>query len=140
MLPLLPSSPFVRNRKFVAEEWNALFASNATKPANEVEGGWQGVLYANLALVDPATSWKFFARSGFDYGAIDGGATRTWYLAFAAGELGLSFSAVTLRLFVANVVYDRSWRMSLLSDGVCSARLECSQSGKILQVDMGYYY
>lgn len=29
--------------------------------------------------------------------------------------------------------------MSLLSDGVCSARLECSQSGKILQVDMGYY-
>lgn len=85
MLPLLPSSPFVRNRKFVAEEWNALFASNTSTPANKVEGGWQGVLYANLALVDAATSWKYFARDGFDYGALDGGATRTWYLAFAAG-------------------------------------------------------
>ena len=86
MLPLMPASPFVRSRKFVAQEWNALFAGNASTPANKVEGGWQGVLYANLALVDPQTSWKYFSRNGFDYSAIDGGATRTWYLAFAAGE------------------------------------------------------
>lgn len=86
MLPLMPASPFVRSRKFVAQEWNAIFAGNASTPANKVEGGWQGVLYANLALVDPETSWKYFSRSGFDYGSIDGGATRTWYLAFAAGE------------------------------------------------------
>ena len=86
MLPLMPASPLMRSRKFVAQEWNALFAGNASTPANKVEGGWQGVLYANLALVDPQTSWKYFSRNGFDYGAIDGGATRTWYLAFAAGE------------------------------------------------------
>lgn len=86
MLPLLPASSYVRNRKFVTEEWNALFASNASTPADKVEGGWQGVLYANLALIDPVTSWKFFSRDGFDYASIDGGASRTWYLAFAAGE------------------------------------------------------
>lgn len=85
MLPLLPSSAFVRRPKFVQEEWNAMFASNASTPAEKVQAGWQGVLYANLALIDPAASWRFFANSSFDYGSIDGGATRTWYLAFAAG-------------------------------------------------------
>lgn len=88
MLPLLPASSYVRNRKFVTEEWNALFASNASTPADKVEGGWQGVLYANLALIDPVTSWEYFARDGFDYASIDGGASRTWYLAFAAGMGG----------------------------------------------------
>ncbi|KAL4806841.1 glycosyl hydrolase family 81-domain-containing protein [Aspergillus unguis] len=86
MLPLLPSSAYTRSQKFVKEEWDAMFASNATLPAQTVEGGWKGVLYANLALIDPASSWNFFAQSGFDYAWIDGGASRTWYLAFAAGE------------------------------------------------------
>ena len=86
MLPLLPSSPYVRSQNFVREEWNALFSANATDPASNVTGGWKGVLYANLALIDPASSWNFFAQSNFDYSWIDGGASRTWYLAFAAGQ------------------------------------------------------
>ncbi|THC99385.1 hypothetical protein EYZ11_001109 [Aspergillus tanneri] len=86
MLPLLPSSPFVRRQKFVQEEWNAMFTSSASTPAEKVQGGWKGILYANLALVDPAASWEYFAGPNFDYGSLDGGATRTWYLAFAAGE------------------------------------------------------
>ncbi|KAL4941506.1 hypothetical protein BDV06DRAFT_223040 [Aspergillus oleicola] len=85
MLPLLPASPYIRSQKFVREEWNAMFASNAAAPAESVQGGWKGVLYANLALIDPAASWRFFTQSNFDYGWIDGGASRTWYLAFAAG-------------------------------------------------------
>ncbi|KAK1149325.1 endo-1,3-beta glucanase [Aspergillus melleus] len=85
MLPLLPSSAFVRRQKFVQEEWNAMFASNASTPAEKVQAGWKGVLYANLAIIDPVASWKFFADSNFDYSWIDGGATRTWYLAYAAG-------------------------------------------------------
>ncbi|PYI04982.1 endo-1,3-beta-glucanase Engl1 [Aspergillus sclerotiicarbonarius CBS 121057] len=88
MLPLLPSSSYVRRQNFVREEWNALFASNATDPAAAVTGGWKGVLYANLALIDPASSWEFFAQSNFDYSWLDGGASRTWYLAFAAGMGG----------------------------------------------------
>ncbi|KAL2797131.1 glycosyl hydrolase family 81-domain-containing protein [Aspergillus keveii] len=85
MLPLLPSSPYTRSQEFVREEWDAIFATNAAAPAERVTGGWKGVLYANLALIDPAASWQFFAQDGFDYGWIDGGASRTWYLAFAAG-------------------------------------------------------
>ncbi|RHZ48115.1 hypothetical protein CDV55_101218 [Aspergillus turcosus] len=89
MLPLLPSSAFVRNAKFVKEEWDAMFASNGPAPAQNVVGGWKGVLYANLALVDPVASWNFFTQPNFDYSWIDGGATRTWYLAFAAGLGGV---------------------------------------------------
>ncbi|KAF7597074.1 hypothetical protein BBP40_010548 [Aspergillus hancockii] len=85
MLPLIPASPYVRSQKFVMEEWNALFASDAASPAESVQGGWKGVLYANLALIDPVAAWNFFAQPNFDYSWIDGGATRTWYLALAAG-------------------------------------------------------
>ncbi|RDW70577.1 uncharacterized protein DSM5745_08088 [Aspergillus mulundensis] len=88
MLPLLPMSPFIRSQKFVREEWNAMFASNASVPAERVVGGWKGVLYANLALIDPAASWSFFSQANFDYSWLDGGASRTWYLAFAAGLAG----------------------------------------------------
>jgi endo-1,3(4)-beta-glucanase len=82
----MPHSPFTRRKEFVSQEWQAMFAETATNPASKVDGGWRGVLYANLALIDPKASWKFFAQPNFDYSWIDGGATRTWYLAFAAGE------------------------------------------------------
>jgi endo-1,3(4)-beta-glucanase len=62
-----------------------MFAANASTPAAGVDGGWKGVLFANLALVDPQASWDFFAQHQFDYSWIDGGASRTWYLAYAAG-------------------------------------------------------
>ncbi|KAJ6044971.1 uncharacterized protein N7446_003169 [Penicillium canescens] len=85
MLPLMPHTPFTRRKEFVRQEWNAMFSANASTPADKVEGGWKGVLYANLALIDPKAAWEFFTQPNFDYSWIDGGATRTWYLAFAAG-------------------------------------------------------
>lgn len=85
MLPLLPSSAYTRMQTFVTQEWNEYFATNAVDPAEKVEGGWKGVLYANLALIQPKAAWKFFAQGHFDYNWIDGGASRTWYLALAAG-------------------------------------------------------
>ncbi|CAG7944401.1 unnamed protein product [Penicillium nalgiovense] len=85
MLPLMPHSPFTRRKEFVRQEWEAMFAENASTPASKVEGGWRGVLYANLALIDPKAAWEFFAQPNFDYSWIDGGASRTWYLAFVAG-------------------------------------------------------
>ncbi|KAL1957438.1 hypothetical protein VTO42DRAFT_6006 [Malbranchea cinnamomea] len=85
MLPLLPSSAYTRSKEFVREEWDALFAPGASMPAENVQGGWRGVLFANLALIDPARAWDFFSQQNFDLGWIDGGASRTWYLAFAAG-------------------------------------------------------
>ena len=82
----MPFSPYIRSKKFVQEEWKTYFAPRAVKPADTVEAGWRGVLYANLAIIDPKAAWNFFAKPGFDYGFIDGGATRTWYLAFIAGK------------------------------------------------------
>ena len=86
MLPLLPNSAYTRQRSFVEQEWKSMFAATASTPAAKVEGGWKGVLYANLALIDPNAAWEFFAQDDFDYSWIDGGATRTWYLAYAAGR------------------------------------------------------
>lgn len=87
MLPLLPASAYIRNKNFVTQEWNQYFAPNGMRPASKVEAGWKGVLYANLALIQPKASWDFFTQDNFDYSWIDGGASRTWYLALAAGKL-----------------------------------------------------
>ncbi|KAL3423840.1 glycosyl hydrolase family 81 [Phlyctema vagabunda] len=82
MLPLLPASTLTRSTRFVTEEWNAFFSSGR---AEKVVGGWKGVLFANLAIIQPTTAWNFFAASNFDASWLDGGASRTWYLALAAG-------------------------------------------------------
>lgn len=90
MLPLLPSSAYIRNPNFVTQEWNEYFGPNGAKPATQVDGGWKGVLYANLALIQPKAAWNFFSSNNFDYSWVDGGASRTWYLAFAAGGFSSS--------------------------------------------------
>jgi endo-1,3(4)-beta-glucanase len=83
MIPLLPASTLTRTKRFVREEWEKYFSNGRV---DGVAGGWRGILYANLALVDPVASWRFFTRSDFDPGWLDGGASRTWYLALAAGR------------------------------------------------------
>jgi len=85
MLPLIASSGYTRRHDFVQEEWNALFGPGGPTPAGNVTGGWKGILFGNLAIIDPASSWNFFAQTAFDLEWIDGGASRTWYLAYAAG-------------------------------------------------------
>lgn len=82
MLPLAPSSPFTRPAAFVAQEWATYFDNGR---ADAVTTGWKGILYANLAITDPTTAYQFFAQDGFDAQWLDGGASRTWYLAFCAG-------------------------------------------------------
>jgi endo-1,3(4)-beta-glucanase len=86
MIPLNPSSAYVRRKKFVQEEWDTYFSNGR---ADKVSGGWKGILHANLALVDPQSSYNFFADPNFDYGMLDGGASRTWYLAYAASLLSM---------------------------------------------------
>jgi endo-1,3(4)-beta-glucanase len=90
MIPILPCSAYIRSQEFVKQEWNAMFAANASDPAQNVVGGWKGILYANLAIINAATSLNFFSQTNFDYSWIDGGATRTWYLAYAAGMFSQS--------------------------------------------------
>ncbi|KAJ8612462.1 hypothetical protein MRB53_037391 [Persea americana] len=88
--PLNPSSTLTRRKSFVAEEWAQYFAANGSDPATNVSGGWRGILYANLAIIDAKTSYDFFASSNFSNEWLDGGASRTWYLSWAAGLGGAS--------------------------------------------------
>lgn len=86
MIPQNPSSAYTRPKDFVIEEWNAFFSNGRV---DQVAGGWRGILYANMALFDPQTSYNYFASDSFDYGSLDGGASRTWYLAYSASMLNL---------------------------------------------------
>ena len=82
MLPFLPSSTLARTKEFVSQEWNMYFSNGR---ADQVVGGWKGILYANLAIINPMAAWQFFSHSGFDASWLDGRANRTWYMALVAG-------------------------------------------------------
>ncbi|KAK9245612.1 endo-1,3(4)-beta-glucanase [Lipomyces tetrasporus] len=84
MLPVTPVSSYIRSPTFVKEEWTSLLSSIAPT----LTDGWKGILYANLALYDPTSSYKFFTSSSFRNSYLDGGASLTWYLAYAAGVGG----------------------------------------------------
>ncbi|GJC96596.1 glycosyl hydrolase family 81 [Colletotrichum higginsianum] len=85
MIPLLAPSPLVRTPDFVREEWDVYFSGGRV---DGIAGGWRGIIYGNLATIDGRTAWDFFNSSNFDPGWIDGGASLTWYLTYAACELG----------------------------------------------------
>ena len=87
MLPIVPSSAYLRNQNFVSEEWKTYFDSGRV---DQVAGGWRGVLYSNLALIDAKTSFNWFSGPSFDAQYLDGGASLTWSLAMAAGLGGAS--------------------------------------------------
>ncbi|KAK3941592.1 hypothetical protein QBC46DRAFT_258081 [Diplogelasinospora grovesii] len=82
MLPLLPHTPYIRARDFVEEEWNTYFANGR---AENIVGGWRGIVYANRATFDPKGAYAFFSTPGFDPSWLDGGASLTWYLCYSAG-------------------------------------------------------
>jgi endo-1,3(4)-beta-glucanase len=81
MIPLAPPSALIRTPTFVREEWETYFSNGR---ADQVAGGWRGILYANWALVEPKKAHEFFSRQDFDWSWLDGGASRTWLLAWCA--------------------------------------------------------
>ena len=83
MLPLLAASALARTREFVLEEWTTYFSDGR---ADQISGGWKGIVYGNYALAYPSEAWQFFNSSSFDPAWLDGGASLTWYLAYAAGK------------------------------------------------------
>ncbi|KAL8711372.1 MAG: hypothetical protein Q9220_004269 [cf. Caloplaca sp. 1 TL-2023] len=82
MIPINPSSGYTRNRNFINEEWAAYFDKGRV---DQAEGGWRGILYSNLALIDPKAAYDWFSAPDFDHQYLDDGATLTWYLALSAG-------------------------------------------------------
>lgn len=82
MIPIMPFSTVTRRRDFVQTEWDQFFAKNISS----IQDGWRGVLVANQALIDPTASYQFFSGGSGEYSdqMLDGGASRTWYLAYSA--------------------------------------------------------
>lgn len=86
MIPLAPPSTLVRQTKFVQEEWDYYFSNGRV---NSIAGGWRGILYANYAIINPSAAYSFFSQANFDNSWLDGGASKTWYLAWSAALGGL---------------------------------------------------
>ena len=89
MIPLVSASALSRTKKFAQEEWDAYFKPGAVSDATKIDSGWKSIVYAKLALIGPRTNFDFFNRTNFDPNWLDGGASRTWYLTFAAGAIPL---------------------------------------------------
>jgi endo-1,3(4)-beta-glucanase len=81
MIPMTPALSLIRGREFVKQEWD----SKVSKFIDSVDSGWKGILMLNKASVDPESSLKFFASPNFKDQWLDGGMSRTWSIAFAAG-------------------------------------------------------
>lgn len=81
MIPLTPISAYIRSPTFVAEEWSAVIEPILSG----VDSGWLGILMANLAIANATASYKFFTSPSFSTNYLDGGASLTWYLTYAAG-------------------------------------------------------
>lgn len=82
MLPILPLSGYTRGQNFIKEEWARYFDNGRV---DAIQGGWRGILYSNLALIDAKAAWNFFSSPSFKPEYLDGGASLTWYMTLAAG-------------------------------------------------------
>lgn len=86
MIPLLPSTPFVRVPKFVKEEWDTFFSDGRI---DDIRNAWKGIIMGSYATVEPQKAWEFFSAKDFDPMYLDGGASLTWFMAYAAGKSNL---------------------------------------------------
>lgn len=84
MIPITPVSSFMRTPGFVQQEYDEKLSAIVPK----LDSGWLGLIMLNKALYDPVSSYNFFAQDNFKYQWLDGGVSRTWCLAFAAGVGG----------------------------------------------------
>ncbi|KAF5093681.1 hypothetical protein D0Z03_002322 [Geotrichum reessii] len=80
MIPITSVSSFIRGPEYVKEEWDEKLGPII----NDVDDGWKGILYSNMALYDPVSSYNFFAQTDFDNKWLDDGMSRTWALAYPA--------------------------------------------------------
>jgi endo-1,3(4)-beta-glucanase len=100
MIPMNPTSSYTRPAKFVREEWDTYFSNGRV---DQIQGGWKAILYANYALINPQAAFDFFANAKFDT-SLDGGASRTWYLAYTAALLGVQTGNVQADILANSTV------------------------------------
>lgn len=80
MIPMTPATALIREKTFVGQEWTSLLAPII----DSVDSGWTGILRSNEALFDAVSAYDFFSSDSFTSTYLDGGASRSWYLAFSA--------------------------------------------------------
>jgi endo-1,3(4)-beta-glucanase len=89
--PSTPQSTSSRPRLSPAQSYTTGKAASPTE-GPYVDGGWRGILFANLALVDAKAAYAFF-KGGvggvWDERWVDDGATRSWYLVWCASLGGV---------------------------------------------------
>lgn len=78
-IPVTSLSSYFRSPQFVQEEWNEKLKAIV----GNVNDGWKGIIYLNVALFDPNTSWNFFSGSSFQDAYLDGGQSKTWSLTYS---------------------------------------------------------
>ncbi|KPM35539.1 putative endo-1,3(4)-beta-glucanase 2 [Neonectria ditissima] len=81
MIPVLAPTAYTRSTTFVTQEWNAYFSNGRI---DDIDNEWKSIIYANYATVNPKKAWDYFTSSSFKSTNIDGGASLTWYMTYAA--------------------------------------------------------
>lgn len=104
MLPIVPSSAYVRRAPFVRQEWDQYFAGNRT--GNLTGGGFVGHVYVNLAIADQAgaeESYRFMRAQRANSSYLDG-QSLAWNLAYTAALGGSLANSTAPRLAKARFV------------------------------------
>lgn len=86
MIPIHAPSGLSRSKTFIKQEWDTYFSNGRI---DKINNAWKGIAYANYAIIEPAKAYAFFNSSSFQPAWIDGGASRTWYMAYSAALGGL---------------------------------------------------
>jgi endo-1,3(4)-beta-glucanase len=83
MIPILPTTGYIRSPKFVREEFERWFA---TGRAAEKGPSWHALVMADLAVGNATASWKHFSDEKFNLKSLDTNeaTTLSWYLWYAA--------------------------------------------------------
>lgn len=92
MIPVHAPTVLSRSKTFVKQEWDAFFSNGRV---DKFDNAWKSVIYASYATIEPKKAWDYFNSKDFKATWIDGGASRTWYMAYAAG---------TSTLFLVDIV------------------------------------
>ncbi|KAH7312372.1 family 81 glycoside hydrolase [Stachybotrys elegans] len=110
MIPILPSTPFIRAPKFVREEWDAYFSGGRIDKAGSA---WKSIIYGSFATVEPKKAWRFFSSKEFESSWLDGGASLTWLLAYSADNKDANGGLATSLMTYAARTLDMN-RLSLI--------------------------
>ncbi|RKK67106.1 putative endo-1,3(4)-beta-glucanase [Fusarium oxysporum] len=102
MLPIVPSSAYIRKPSFVREEWDQHFADNKSGSLNSDD--FTGHIYVNLAIADKAGAFEShaFMRKQTTDSPYLSRSSLTWDLAYTAalgGSLASNVSVNSTRLW-----------------------------------------